>query len=180
MKTEAQQQFHADMIRDVYRILKKHNVTTFLTNGSLLAIYKQGDLFRHAMGAVLSTFYAEIKPKEDKIIKSFQKAGFKISKHFVGENFKIRVKKKKFNVEIVGYTRGTLFYYRQLKNKKKIIPHEFFEKPYGKIKLRGMKYNTVRDIEGFLTFMYSDWRADIRKQSAPSKYKSTSHMVIER
>lgn len=180
IKTEEEQQFHADMLRDVYKILKKNKIPVILTNGALLSAYKTGDLFPHAMGAVLSTFRDIISQKDDILIKQFIKAGFKISKHFKGKNYKLRVKKGKFNIEIVGYTRGEKYYYRQLKNKKKIIPLKYFDKSLKKIKLRDTIYITVSDIEGFLSFIYNDWKDDLKTKMTPSVYKSNRHMVIEK
>ena len=179
IKSEAEQQFHADMLSDVYDILKKNKVTAILTNGALLSAYKTGDLFPHAMGALFSTFYNEIKPKQNVLIKQFIKSKFKISKHFKGKNFKIRVKKGKFNIEVVGYTRGEKYYYRQLKNKKKVIPFEFLDPPYTTITLRQKAYRTTQNIEGLLNFLYNDWRAELTSKIAPSQYKTYNHMVIE-
>lgn len=180
IKTEIEQQFHADMLRDVYKILKKNNIPAILTNGALLSAYKIKDLFPHAMGAVLSTFRFSILPKDKSLIKQFVKAGFRISKHYTGLNYKIRVKKGKFNIEIVGYTRGKDYYYRQLQNKKKIIPLKYFDKSLKKIKLRNTIYVTVSDIEGFLSFIYNDWKADLIGNESPSTYKSNRHMVIDK
>lgn len=180
IKNEAEQQFHAKMLYDAYKILKKNNIPAILTNGALLSAYKIGDLFPHSMGAVLSTFRDVIIQKDKILIKSFQKQGFKISKHFIGLNYKLKIKKGKFNIEICGYTRGKDYYYRQLKNKKKVIPIKYLNPPYRKIKIRDYVFITTKYIEELLSFMYNDWKADLKSQSTPSGYKSNRHMVIER
>jgi hypothetical protein len=178
-KTEKQQQFHAVITAEVYLILEMNGITSLLTNSALLGAYRDNDLISHCPGTVLTTFYDEIKPKEEIIIKRLKKKGFKIDKHFINRNWKLRVSKKGLNIEIVGYSLGKDNYYRKIKNKKKVIEKRFLMPPFGNIEVRGITFRCPKDIEGFLNFIYVDWRIKLTSNSSPSKYKSKRHMVID-
>lgn len=178
IKTEKQQAFHGKMLADSRDILEKHGITAILTNSALLGAHRDGDLIAHCPGVVLTTFYNEIKPKEHIIIKDFKKAGFKLVKHFINRNYKIRVEKEGLNVEIVAYSEEGKFYYRQLKKKRKVIPKKLLKPPYDKIILRGEKYTTPGNIEKFLNFLYVNWKTILDSKSTPSSYKTKKHMVV--
>lgn len=167
------------MIADCRDILNSHGITAILTNAALLGAFRDGDLIPHCYGAVLTTFRNEIKPKEKKVIEDLKQKGFKIVKHFINNNYKIRVDKGKFNIEIVAYSEDDKCYYRQLKKKRKVIPKKLLKPPYTKIKLRGEVYDAPHNIKKFLRFMYVDWTVKLGSGSAPSNYKTKSHMVIK-
>ena len=177
-KTEAEQIFHAKMLIDADKILRANKVPSILTNSALLGIYRDGNLIPWSMGVLLSTFYCDIAPKGGILLKAFRKAGFKISKYWTGKNYKIRLKKGKFNVEIVGYQKGVKWHYRELSNKKKVIPIQYLDPPYRKLKFHGYKFIVPRDIEGLLTFLYGNWQTPIMSKS-PGAYKTKEHMRHE-
>jgi len=178
IKTKQEQKLHAKMLQIVYAILQKHKITTLLTGSALLGIYRDRELRPNCMGIVLTAFYDEIKPKENDLIRDFKKSGLKISKHFKNRNFKIRVKKGKLNIEICGYSKAAHYYYRQLSNKKKIIPIKLLEKPYNDLIFQGIKYQTPKNIEKYLEFIYNDWKTPVGGRPSPSTYKTSKHMVI--
>jgi hypothetical protein len=178
-KTEQQQQFHSEMLAKSRDILEKYNVTAILTNSALLGAFRDGDLISHCPGVVLTTFRSEIKPKEKFIIEDFKRAGFKIAKHFINKNYKLRVEKQGLNVEIVAYSEKGKYYYRKLKKKYKIIPKKLLRPPYTKIRLRGQTYNAPHNIKKFLRFLYEEWTVKLTSKSVPSKYKTKKHMVMK-
>lgn len=177
IKTEAQQAFHSRMLSRVRDILEKNNITAILTGSALLGARREGDLLAHCPGVVLSTFYDQIKPKEDKVISELKKAGFKIEKHFINRNYKIRISKKGLNVEICGYSEAKKYYYRKLQNKTKIIPKKLLLPPWGSIELRGKTYKTPHNIDKYLIFTYKNWKA--KMTGTPSSYKTKKHMGIK-
>lgn len=173
---------HAKMLHAARNVLNKNGVLCLLTNSALLGAYRDEEMIPHAMGAVLTTFYNEIKPKSERIINELKEAGFKIQKHFVNRNFKIRLARGRLNIEIVGYSlsENGKYYYRKLRKKKKVIPAKYLKKPYSKIKLYNYEFLAPGDIESFLSFMYVDWRMKLTKKCSPSKYKTKNHMVIDK
>jgi hypothetical protein len=179
-KTEKQQIFHAKMLSDVKNILDKYNIICILTNSALLGVYRDGDMIHHCPGAVLTTFYDQIKPLEFKIIEDLKKLNFKILKHFINKSWKLKVGKEGLNIEIVGYQESKKFYYRQMKRKKKVIPKKLLKPPFSKIKLRGVVYNAPPNIEKFLNYLYNDWTIKLTSDTSPSSYKTTKHMVVNK
>jgi len=178
IKTPIEQRRHAEMLATVDMILKKHKIRSILTNSALLGAHRDGEMIAHCQGAVLSTFYDDIKQVEKKILSELKKAGFAIVKHFNDRNYKIRVEKHGLNIEIVGYSFDGKNYYRQLHNKIKVIPGKYFNN-FGVIKLHEHIYTCPSDIEGFLSFLYKDWKKKIVSPGSPSAYKSKKHMVIK-
>lgn len=177
-KTEKEQQEHAEMLADCKNILEKNGVPAILSGSALLGAYRDGDLVPWCYGAVLSSYRNKLIENDDAIITDLKNAGFEIIRHYVGDNYKIRAERGKFNIEILGYKMNKKYFYRQLRNKRKIVPKKFFKKPFGKIVLRGEEYKTPADIDGFLEFIYLDWKTPIRSNT-PSEYKTRNHMVIE-
>lgn len=180
LKTKKEQQNHLNMLIEITQLLNKYNIPALLTNSALLGAYRDGELIAHSLGVVISTFYDEIKPKEKIILSELKQDGFIIQKHFINRNWKIRVGKGRLNVEICGYSDGGDVWYRQLKNKRKVILKKFFMKPFGKIKLSGYEFNCPQDIEGFLNYLYNDWKIKLTSKSTPSKYKSDKHMSMNK
>jgi len=135
------------------------------------------------MGMVLSVIRDEIKPVEDKIIVELKSNKFKIKRHYKGLNYKIRLLKNKFSFEICGYSTdpGSDVFYRQLKNKRKVIPAKFILPPYSSIKLYNYEFMAPGDILGLLKFLYVDPSYIFKSPGkSPSKYKTKKHMVIKK
>lgn len=180
IKTEQEQDKQVKMLKDTFQILTKYNVPAILTNSALLGAYRDGDLIPHCFGAVVTTFRNDIVKYETEITKSIQKKGYKVVKHFKNKNYKIRFVSGRLNIEICAYTEGEKYYYRQLKNKKKVIEKNFLQKPYGNILIRGEQFTTPSDIEGFLNFMYKDFTVKLEGQTSPTKYKTSNHVIPEK
>ena len=176
IKTDEQQKLHAQMLVDCKNILTLYNVHPILTGSALLGYMREGQLIKWCPGVVLSCFRDEIIKHENAIICDLQTAGFKIIKHYNGLNYKIRAKKKSLNVEILGYSFDGENYYRQLKNKKKIIPKVFFDKT-SIIKFYDVIFLAPKNIKKFLEFCYVDWKTPMT--GSPSSYKNKSHMVVK-
>lgn len=175
LKTKKEHKQHFRMLLKVRDILNKNHVTPILTGSALLGAKRGRGMLFHCPGAVLSTYYSEIKPRENKIIKQLQKAGFKIQKRFVNRNYKIRVGYGRMNIEILGYSFNGKIYYRKLSNKIKVIPKIFFTKPLSKIKLGTHVFLAPRNIVGFLSFVYKNWK--VVQSGAPTSYKNKRHMI---
>lgn len=179
-KTEQQQQEHADMLAECKHILEKYNIPVILTGSALLGAYRDGDLVPWCPGVVISSYYKPLAKNEDAVIEDLKNAGFNIARHYRNkEDYKIRVTKNSLNVEIFGYSKNKKYFYRKLSNKMKIIPKRFLLKPFGQITVRGETYNTPKDIEGFLEWVYVDWKTPTRSKS-PSTYKRKNHMVMDK
>lgn len=178
-KTPEEQKQHAQMLADVKKILDNYKITNILTGSALLGIYRNGILRPNCLGVTFSVFYEQIKPVELRIIVHLNYFGFKIERHFINRNWKIRASKGRLQIEICGYTSAYVNYYRKIKNKVKTIPKEFFDN-LAKIKYKGVKYNVPKDIEGFLKYCYKDWKTPVDKDISPSAYKSENHMRIEK
>jgi len=184
MKTESQQKFQSKMLADCRDILEANGITAILTNSALLGAYRDGDLIPHCYGAVFTCFRSEVKPRELTLLKDLGRAGFKVVKHFINDNYKIRIIKpfdgKTFTIEIVAYSDNGQVYYRQLKKKKKIIPKKLLRPPYSKIKLRGETYTAPKNIPKFLRFLYVNWKIKRGPGGSPSAYKNGKHMVVKK
>jgi len=178
-KAEQEQVSHGKMLAECKNILESNGAPAILSGSALLGAYRDGDLVPWCYGAVLSSYKNNLQKNEDKIISDLKNSGFKIARHYTGDNYKIRVDKGKFNIEIVGYIKNKKYFFRQLNDKKKIISKKFLLPPFGEIQLRGETYKTPADIEGFLEFIYQDWKTPTRSMS-PSTYKNREHMRIEK
>lgn len=178
-KTTEEQQKHFEMLCDVKKILDFYKCTNILTGSALLGIYRDGELRSNCLGVTLSCFYDQVKPVELKIINELIKYKFKIERHFINRNWKIRASKGRLQIEICGYSAMNFHYYRFIKRKMKIIPKTFFDN-LTKLKFKGVKFNVPKDIEGYLKFVYNDWKTPVDKQISPSLYKSDKHMVVKK
>jgi len=174
-KTEKEQKFHAQMLADCKSILDKHGVISILSGSALLGAYRDGELIPWQTGIILIVDSEDIEKKQNRIKKDLIKKGFIVKKHFTTKNnFKIQIRKSKFTVEIVGYYKNGKNYERKTKKKIRTVPIEFFTPPFGEIKIHGVKYNTPKDIAGYLTHLYGDWRTPIRSPY-PSTFRAKTH-----
>ena len=176
MKTKKEHKQHLRMLIKCRDILNRNGVTPILTGSALLGARRGEGMVKDCMGAVLSTYYDEIKPKEKKIIKQLKKAGFKLRKRFVNRNYKLRFDYGRINIEIIGYSYNGKYYYRKLSNKIKIVPKKFFTKPLSHIKIGTHGFLAPRNINEYLSFVYTNWR--VKMTGHPSSYKTKRHMII--
>lgn len=174
-KNKKQQKFHAQMLADVKETLDKFNVTSILSGSALLGIVRDGDLIPWSPGCILIVKFLEVKMVENKIKANLEKKGFKIKRHFKKvNNWKIRVDKGKFNIEITGYNyQKRKFWYRSSGKRIKTIPSKFLRN-LKVIEFRGVKYNCPKDTDEFLTHLYGDWKKVI-KSPVRSSYKAETH-----
>jgi phosphorylcholine metabolism protein LicD len=175
-KTPKQQIFHAKMLEDVKETLDRYNVTSILSGSALLGIIRDGDLIPWSPGVILIVYYSKVKPVENKIKADLIKKGFRLTRHYKkAKNWKIRVDKKKWNVEIVGYdlSDNSKNYYRSSGKRIKIIPAKYFcfLKEIG---FKGVIYKCPEDVDGFLTHLYGDWKKPIKSENR-SSYKAKTH-----
>lgn len=174
-KNEKQQKFHAKMLSDSKIILDKHDIKYFIAGAALLGAIRENDLIKWERGLPLMVDSRQAIKKQSVLIKDFGKS-FTIGKCFSKvENWKIRMYRDfegiKYFIEIVGHYKKGNEYLRKLKRKIKIIPSEFYDKPFKQIEIRGVKYNIPYNSEKFLTWVYGDWRTPIRSNN-PSKFRA--------
>jgi len=180
LKTEQEQNEQVRMLADARDILNKYKIPAILTNSALLGAYRDGDLLTHCFGAVITTFRNLILPYEKEIINDIENKGYTIQKHFKNENYKIRFVKGRLNIEICAYSENDEYYYRKLHNKKKVIYKNFLTSPFGEIKIRGEKFITPQDIDGFLNFLYKDYSVNVKKSVTPTRYKTAKHVILDK
>ena len=177
-KTQQQQQEHAEFLHAVKNIIGSEGLTALLTGSALLGAHRDKDLIPWCWGAVLTVFTSELTDvKKENLIKKLKDSGYKIKKYYsMLKNFKIRIDKGPYNIEITGYNYRPGQFYRTLKRKEKVIPENLLLPPYSKIRVRGYKFTCPHCIESFLSFIYLDWKTVIRS-ARPAEYKSKLHMV---
>lgn len=175
-KNEIEQIKHLEMLKDVKEILDNYKIINVLSGSALLGIYRDNELRPNCLGVTYNVFYDQIKSVEDEIKKELTKSGFKIERHFINRNWKIRASKGRLQIEICGYSAyGTNYYYRQLKKKQKLIPRKFMDETKI-LEFKGIKFNVPEDIESFLEFMYNDWETPVDNQTSPTNYKTKNFM----
>jgi phosphorylcholine metabolism protein LicD len=173
-KTPDQQNFHGKMLADVKLILDKHKVTNILSGSALLGIVRDGDLIPWSPGCILIVKFSDVKLKEFKIIDDLKSAGFKIKRHYKkSSNWKIRVDKGNYNIEITGYDKQRDHYFRSSGKRIKTIPLKYLDN-LTKIKSKYGKFICPKDTAGFLTHLYGDWRTVIKSEVRHS-YKAETH-----
>lgn len=173
-KTKTQQDFHAKMLSDCKTILDKYNIKSILSGSALLGIIRDGDLIPWSPGCILIVDFDKIKRYQNKIIPDLKEKGFKITRHFKKRsNFKIRVDKKIFNIEITGYSHKKDFWWRSSGKRIKTIPDSFFKNTTD-IEFKGCIYQAPEKIDKFLTHLYGNWRKVIKSEIRHS-YKAQTH-----
>jgi hypothetical protein len=180
-KTPEQQAQHFEMLCEVSTILNMLCITNILTGSALLGLYRDGELRPNCWGVTLTCFYDQIKPKEELIKNHLKLKGYKIEKHFINRNWKIRASKGQLQIEICGYSYNPdkKIYYRKIKNKIKFIPIEFLDKNMLFIK-NCFKFKVPFDIKKYLKFTYKDWKTPVNGRPSPSSYKTKKHMVVNK
>jgi phosphorylcholine metabolism protein LicD len=166
-KTEDDQKKHAAMLSACNVICKKHGLKPILSGSALLGIVRDGDMVPWSMGAVLIVDSEKAIKVDDKIINDLRAHGLKIKRYFrEKENWKIRADAGKFNVEITGYYRLGDNYVRNTGTRYKIIPAHFFDGPLLDMDLRGTRYKTPWNLDGYLSHLYADWRTPNKSRHA--------------
>lgn len=176
IKNEQEQQFHAEMLADVKKVLDKYSVTNILTGSALLGLTRDGDMIPWCPGAVLTVFADEIEKSIVQIKKDLEGLGFVCGKYSFGKT-KLRVGKKNLNIEIVAYKKNNKYYYRNVGKRIKQYPQELLMPPHSKINLRGYEFNAPKDIIGFLEYTYTEWKTPMT--GPPSAYKTKKHQVMK-
>lgn len=173
-KTPQEQKFHMQMLIDVKSILDKHKITNILAGSGLLGIVRDSNLIPWSPGVILIVFFDQIKEKNDKIISDLKEKGFKITRNFKkAKNYKIRVDKGKFNIEITGYSNHKKYYFRSSGKRIKTIPKKYLQE-LGYIEFQGNKFTCPQNIDGFLTHLYGNWKIVVKSKNRHD-YKAKTH-----
>ena len=163
LKTEEQQQEHADTLKDCFNVLVKNKLTPILSGSSLLAWRREGDFLQwYPPGSVLIIRYEEIKSEQqqEKIIEDLKNANLEIYKYFKKpKGWKITVKRGLWIIEITGFHKAGKNYARQVNRKRiKTIPKTFLTAPFSEVELRGQKYIAPLNVDEYLDHLYIDWK----------------------
>ncbi len=125
----------------------------FLSGGTLLGAYRDGDFIPWDWDVELTVLTEEARPKTREILRRMKRLGFGLVKvDFSRKNYKIVLKAYGTTYEILG---------RKIAGHNRVrlmtkIPKHFFEKR-DFINLRGAPFPTPFPIEGFLEQLYGDW-----------------------
>ena len=167
----------AEMTKVVYDILEKNNIKCFLTGGSLLGAYRDGGELPTAAypGGNFNIDEKDLRENFSTLKKQFADIGLNVTHGKKKRTFTIFVKwSKGIHCELIGYYKdGDMYYRRALL--LKVIPAEYFEKPFTQIKLMGNYYPAPYDIESYLEWLYGDWK--IKRDSIDATdFKSKKHL----
>ena len=172
------EEIKSKLTKDVFDILVKNNVKCFLTGGALLGAYRDN-------GNLPSESYkgGNFNVIESQLILKFSMIKTDLAKK--GYNSKICNKKRTMallvgikkgcRVEIIGYFKKGNKYFR-IARYLKVIPEDFFEKPFSEITLLDNKYPAPYDVKKYLEWIYIDWKIP-NKLTVEKGMKNDKHIV---
>jgi len=150
-------------------ILNKTFDKWFLSGGTLLGAFRDGDFIPWDWDVEVSVLAEEAVQKEGELLKNLIAAGFLISSNDTSiENFKISVKGWGTEFEILGRCLNDNKDLRTRNTTK--IPAYFFEK-IEMITFRGHNFPAPSPINNYLEALYGDWKTPL-KTANKKKYFS--------
>ncbi len=165
IRTEKELEAYSVGLKELADILTEMNLFWFISCGTLLGAYRNGDLLPWDSDIDVELREEEARSRAGELIRKLKKAGFKTSSsigklrqtyriyaHKHGHQYAIRLWREVDNYRYLGRMR---------------LPAEFFkDNSLSQIEIRGHKYPCPRNIEGYLVWKYGpDWRVPIPGQA---------------
>lgn len=162
----AQQGQALAMARDV---LVAQGVTPLLTGGTLLGAKREGDFIPWDWDAELFVKYDEVKSLGPALIEDFKQAGFTLPDPILSKRgWKLEPTINGFSIEIRSWYLSGGYYNRNAFR----FPSKYVAETET-VTLRGESYQAPKDYDGYLTYVYGDWRTPL-KTAVKSEYLKKS------
>lgn len=140
--------------------LEKEEYPYFLASGTLLGIYRDGDLIPWDWDLQLYFRTEDLLPRLSDFVYLLQQAGLQVELSEVREateEIKVLAFQGKIKLEVTSWTRRDQFRIRRAAH----LPSHLFENT-SDIEFAGTRLRTFRDPEEVLRLCYGDWRTPIR------------------
>ena len=143
---------------EVDTLLKEQKVNYFLSCGTALGLYRDGNFIEWDDEIDIDVFSEIFVPKMEKLKEIFIKKGFVVRATFRGEPSKMSIFKEGVKVSFGAIYDNKKGYRCDLYQK---FPSKFFDKPT-KFLFNGRIFSLPNSIEEYLTYYYGDWKTPIK------------------
>ncbi|ABM61552.1 LicD family protein [Halorhodospira halophila] len=154
-------------------VLSEHLDRWFLSGGTLLGAYRDGDFIPWDWDVEVTVLTEEAQPKEGALLKALLEAGFTItSSDSSHENFKIVASGWGTEYEILGR-------YLAEDGNGRIrlmteVPARFFEQ-HEPVTFRGHTFPAPSPTDDFLEALYGDWRTPLKSADKKTYFSGTAY-----
>lgn len=164
-KTEIELVQQGEALAKARDVLLARGVRPLLTGGTLLGAMREGDFIPWDWDAEFFVKYEEVKHLGAELIEDFKRAGFTLPEAELGKRgWKLEPTMFGFRIEIRSWYQSGSYYVRNAFR----FPAKYVAEA-DTITLRGEAYQAPRDYDGYLTYVYGDWRTPL-KTAVKSKY----------
>ena len=162
-RTEEQLAGAAQGLQEIAWMLNSHGVKWFLACGALLGASRDGDLILWDWDIDIEIDRDTLQPTWQTVVKDMEKAGFFAEEMLHKKKIsKIRGKKYGMTYALRVWSYDTDDGYYKMRRPECKLPASLFGDT-GRIELRGVVYPCPADTEGYLEWIYGDWRTVIRE-----------------
>jgi len=166
-RTEKDFIFQASVLKEIANIMKKNGLPPILSDGLVLGIIRNGDFIPWDFDADFFVESEKAMGKENQIAEDLKKAGYeKIKVRGSLNDWKVCGEKNDYHIDIRGFFRIKDLHISKVRRSNGlwstyIMPAKFFDH-LKEIEFRGEKYFIPMDHEGYLEYIYNDWKKEIR------------------
>ena len=174
-------------LEDFREILADLGVVFWLEGGTLLGAYRDKDYCEDDENDIDLGSWFNYQCFIPEIIKRAEEQGFKLYKHWngderaVGKGQEIAIKRDGMKIDLFFYEKkkenAWTCVYKNMVCTPRVAPSHFFEE-LDSIEFKGMTFNRPRDIDGYLTLSYGDWRTP-KHRSVYSCYNPDDLKVLQ-
>ena len=164
-------------LRQIKNILKIYNIKLILAGGAVLGYYRSGDFIPWDKDVDLFLTYEDLYPCVDQIMHDMKVKGFKLKLIDGYGSLKIIGRKQGMKYELTSYVNDGTWYYRKKDGINTAFIPMHFNDNLQIIELRKISYYVPEDIEGYLKYMYKDWKTPCRGKL--KDYSSNDYIRME-
>ncbi len=149
---------YLDMILEVDSILKECKVPYWLAFGTVLGFHREGEVIKNDSDIDFDCYAKDLKKNFTRIARALKDKGYKVRHIKEYNKIKIAGRKGKIDIGIAGFRKRGKY---RIRNKWR-IPAKYFGN--GTIEYEGQRFRCHSPIEGYLEWVYSNWKTPMKKK----------------